>query len=105
MVWSASGAAHWTIPAGYGPRGTYGLAGNSLGSSSPRAMRSSRDSLPDRTGRLRRAPYAVILFVIGSIRGTTRVLLSPPQTETTAVIVESTMNARGGWFVCRRYID
>src|SRR5271170_8058685 len=50
MVQSASGAARWTILPGYGPRGTYGLAGSSLGSYSPRVMKSSRGSLPDIRG-------------------------------------------------------
>jgi hypothetical protein len=44
------GAARWTIRPGCGPQGTYGHAGSSLGSSSPRAMKRSRDNLPDRTG-------------------------------------------------------
>ena len=40
----------WTIHPGCGPRGIYGLAGSSPGSSSPSATKSSRASLRDRTG-------------------------------------------------------
>ena len=56
------------------PIGTYGPAGSSLGACSPRAMKSSKDSLPDRTGTVRwpgvpgksgGAFYAIIVFLIG----------------------------------------
>ena len=60
---------------------------SSLGSSSPRAMKSSRDSLPDSTASFTTvlvqalratevgAVYAIIVFLIGFIIGTIRVLL------------------------------
>ena len=91
MVWSASGVARSTIHPGCGPRGTYGLAESSLGSSFPRVMKFSRDSLPDRTGPFTTALvrvfgateagalYAIIVFLIGFILGTIRVLLVAPR--------------------------
>jgi hypothetical protein len=64
-------------------------------------MKFSRDSLPDRTGPFTTALvrvfgateagalYAIIVFLIGFILGTIRVLLVAPRLgETTAVIVE-----------------
>ena len=115
---SGSGAARSTIHPGCGPRSTYGLAGNSPGSSSPRAIKSSRDSLPDRTEsfttalvRVFRATktgalYANIVFLIGFILGTIRVLLLAPRLgETTAVIAEVPMMLAASWFVCRWCVD
>ena len=77
-------------------------------------MKSSRDSGPDRTGsfttalvRILRATeagalYAIIVFVIGFIVGTIRVLLVVPRLgETTAVIVEAPIMLAASWFVCR----
>jgi hypothetical protein len=81
-------------------------------------MKSSRDSLPDRTGpsttalvRVFRATeagalYAIIVFLIGFILGTIRVLLLAPRLgETTAVIVEVPMMLAVSWFVCRWCVD
>jgi hypothetical protein len=81
-------------------------------------MKSSRDSLPDRMGsfttalvRLLRATragalYAIIVFVIGFILGTIRVLLVAPRLgETTAVIFEAPIMLAASWFVCRWCVD
>jgi hypothetical protein len=118
MVLFASGAARSTIHPGCGPRGTYGLAESTHGSSFPMAMRSSRDSLPDRNGpfttalvRVYRATeagalYAIIVFLIGFILGTIRVLLVAPRLgETTAVILEAPMMLAASWFVVRWCVD
>ena len=77
-------------------------------------MKSSRDSLPDKTEpftpalvRVLRATkagalYAIIVFLIGFIFGTVRVLLVAPRLgETTAVIVEIPIMLAASWFVCR----
>jgi len=77
-------------------------------------MKFSRDSLPDRTGPFTTALvrvfgateagalYAIIVFLIGFIVGTIRVLLVAPRLgETTAVIVEVPMMLAASWFVCR----
>jgi hypothetical protein len=74
-------------------------------------MKSSRDSLPDRTERFAGpvfratkagAFYAIIVFVIGFILGTIRVLLLAPRLgETIAVIVEAPVILAASWFVCR----
>jgi hypothetical protein len=77
-------------------------------------MKSSRDSLPDRTRRFTTAlaqvfraieagsVYAIIVFAIGFILGTIRVLLVAPRLgETTAVIIEAPMMLAASWFVCR----
>jgi hypothetical protein len=81
-------------------------------------MKFSRDSLPDRTGpfttalvRVFRATkagalYATIVFLIGFILGTVRVLLVAPHLgETTAVILEVPMMPAASWFVCRLCVD
>ena len=81
-------------------------------------MRSSRDSLPDRTEsfttalvRVFRATkagalYANIVFLIGFILGTIRVLLLAPRLgETTAVIAEVPVMLAASWFVCRWCVD
>ena len=82
-------------------------------------MRSLRDSLPDSTGpfygrsrvRVFRAAkagalYAVIVFLIGFILGTIRVLLLAPRLdETIAVIVELPMMLAASWFVCRWCVE
>jgi hypothetical protein len=48
------------------------------------------------------ALYAVIVFLIGFILGTIRVLLLVPRLgETTAVIIESPIMLAASWFVCR----
>jgi hypothetical protein len=48
------------------------------------------------------ALYAIIVFVIGFILGTIRVLLVAPRLgETTAVILEAPMMLAASWFVCR----
>jgi hypothetical protein len=77
-------------------------------------MKFSRDSLPDRTGPFTTALvrvfgateagalYAIIVFLIGFILGTIRVLLVAPRLgETTAVFVEVPMMLAASWFVCR----
>jgi hypothetical protein len=81
-------------------------------------MKSSRDSRPDRTGpfttalvRVLRAAkagalYAIIVFLIGFILGTIRVLLLAPRLgETTAVIIEAPVILAASWFVCRWCVD
>jgi hypothetical protein len=81
-------------------------------------MKSSSDSLPDTTEpfttarvRLLRASeagalYAIIVFLIGFILGTIRVLLLAPRLgETTAVILEGPMILAASWFVCRWCVD
>ena len=78
-------------------------------------MKSSRDSLPDRTERFAGpvfratkagAFYAIIVFVIGFILGTIRVLrLAPRLGETIAVIVEAPVILAASWFVCRWCVD
>jgi len=78
-------------------------------------MKSSRDSLPDRTERFAGpvfratkagAFYAIIVFVIGFILGTIRVLLLAPRLgETIAVIVEAPVILAVSWFVCRWCVD
>ena len=78
-------------------------------------MKSSRASLPDSarpfTTALVRATkagvlYAIIVFLIGFILGTIRVLLLAPRLgETTAVIVEAPMILAVSWFVCRCCVD
>lgn len=91
------------------PTRTYGFAASSLGSSSPRPMRSPRDSLPDRAVLVRvlratkaGALYAIVVFSIGFILGTTRVLLLAPSLgETTVVILEVPIMLAASWFVCR----
>ena len=48
------------------------------------------------------ALYAIIVFLIGFILGTIRVLLLAPRLgETTAVIVEAPVMLAASWFVCR----
>jgi hypothetical protein len=81
-------------------------------------MKPSRDSLPDGTGsfttarvRLLRATeagalYAVIVFLIGFILGTIRVLLLAPRLgETMAVILEVPFILSASWAVYRRCLD
>ena len=81
-------------------------------------MRSSRDSLPDTTETVHDpsrtvfrwttagALYAIIVFLIGFILGTIRVLLVAPRLgETTAVILEAPMMLAASWFVCRWCVD
>jgi hypothetical protein len=114
MEYSASGAARSTIHPGCDPQGIYGLAESSLGSRSPRATKSSRDSLPDRTGPFTTAfrateagaLYAIIVFLIGFLLGTVRVLLLAPRLgEMIAVIVEAPVILSASWFVCRWCVD
>jgi len=77
-------------------------------------MKCSRNSLPDTmepftTARVRLlrateagAFYAVIVFLIGFILGTIRILVVAPRLgETTAVIIEAPMMLAASWFVCR----
>jgi hypothetical protein len=77
-------------------------------------MKFSTDSLLDRKGSSTTAPlrllratkagalYAIIVFVIGFILGTIRVLLLAPRLgETTAVILEAPIMVAASWFVCR----
>ena len=48
------------------------------------------------------ALYAIVVFSIGFILGTIRVLLvAPRQGETTAVIIEAPIMLAASWFVCR----
>ena len=50
--------------------------------------------------------YAVIVFLIGFILGTIRVLLLVPRLgEMTAVIVEAPIILAASWFVCRWCVD
>jgi hypothetical protein len=52
------------------------------------------------------AHYAIIVFVIGFMLGTIRVLLVAPRLgETTAVILEAPMMLAASWFVCRGCVD
>jgi hypothetical protein len=52
------------------------------------------------------ALYAIIVFLIGFILGTIRVLLIAPRLgKTTAVIVEAPMMLTASWFVCRWCVD
>ena len=81
-------------------------------------MKSLRDSLPNTTGSFMTpsrtvfraieagALYAIIVFVIGFILGTIRVLLVAPRLgETTAVIGEAPIMLAASWFVCRWCVD
>jgi hypothetical protein len=82
-------------------------------------MKSLRDSLPDTTRRFTTALvsygvpgdqagalYAIVVFSIGFILGTIRVLLvAPRQGETTAVIIEAPIMLALSWFVCRWCVD
>jgi hypothetical protein len=81
-------------------------------------MKSSRDSLPDRTepattaliwvfrATQAGALYAITVFLIGFIFGTIRVLLLLPRLgETTAVILEAPVILAASWFVCRWCVD
>ena len=52
------------------------------------------------------ALYAIIVFLIGFIFGTIRILLLVPRLgETTAVIVEAPIMLAASWFVCRWCVD
>ena len=52
------------------------------------------------------ALYAIIVFLIGFILGTIRVLLLIPRLgETNAVIVEAPIILAASWFVCRWCVD
>ena len=52
------------------------------------------------------ALYAIIVFLIGFILGTIRVLLLAPRLgETIAVIVEAPMILAASWFVCRWCVE
>ena len=52
------------------------------------------------------ALYAIIVFLIGFILGTIRVLLLAPRLgETTAVIIEAPIMLAASWFVCRWCVD
>jgi len=81
-------------------------------------MKSSGDSLLDKRGEFRTALiqvfratkagalYAIIVFLIGFIFGTIRVLLLDPHLgETIAVIIEAPMILAASWFVCRWCVD
>jgi hypothetical protein len=81
-------------------------------------MKSSRESLPDKTGlfttalvRVFRATragtlYAIIVFLIGSILGTIRALLLALRLgETIAVIIEAPVILSANWFVCHWCVD
>ena len=81
-------------------------------------MKFSRDSLPDTTETVHDpsrtvfratkagALYAIVVFSIGFILGTIRVLLLAPRLgETTAVIVEAPIMLAASWFVCRWCVD
>jgi hypothetical protein len=78
-------------------------------------MKSLRDSPIDKGGlfttALIRATkagafYAIIVFLIGFILGTIRVLLLAPRLgEATAVIVEVPIMLTASWFVCRWCVD
>ena len=77
-------------------------------------MKFSRDSLPDNHETVHDpsrtvfqatkagALYAIVVFSIGFILGTIRVLLLAPRLgETTAVIIETPIILAVSWFVCR----
>jgi hypothetical protein len=77
-------------------------------------MKSSRESLSDKSGPSETAPvrllrateagafYAVIVFLIGFILGSIRVLLVVPRLgEMIAVIIEAPLILAASWFVCR----
>jgi hypothetical protein len=80
-------------------------------------MKSSRGSLPDKWRPFTTAVqgfrtteagalYAIIVFLMGFIFGTIRVLLLVPRLgETTAVIVEAPIMLAASWFVCRWCVD
>ena len=81
-------------------------------------MKSSSARLPDRTEpistplvRMFRATeagalYAIVVFLIGFILGTIRVLLLVPRlSETIAVILEASFILTASWFVCRWCVD
>jgi hypothetical protein len=81
-------------------------------------MKSSRDSLPDSTASFTTvlvqalratkagALYAIVVFSIGFILGTIRVLLLAPRLgATTAVIIEAPIILAVSWFVCRWCVD
>ena len=52
------------------------------------------------------AVYAVIVFLIGFILGTIRILLLAPRLgDTTAVIVEAPLILTASWFICRWCVD
>jgi hypothetical protein len=52
------------------------------------------------------ALYAIVVFSIGFILGTIRVLLLAPRLgETTAVIIEAPIMLVASWFVCRWCVD
>jgi hypothetical protein len=52
------------------------------------------------------ALYAIIVFLIGFVCGTIRVLLLVPRLgETTAVTVEAPIMLAASWFVCRWCVD
>jgi len=52
------------------------------------------------------AIYAIVVFLIGFILGTIRVLLFAPRLgETTAVIIEAPIMLGASWFVCRWCVD
>ena len=81
-------------------------------------MKFSRDSLPDTTETVHDpsrtvfqatkagALYAIVVFSIGFMLGTIRVLLLAPRLgETTAVIIEAPIMLSASWFVCRWCVD
>ena len=81
-------------------------------------MNSSRASLPDRDGTIHDrsgsddpgnragALYAIIVFPIGFVLGTIRVLLLVPRLGgTTAVVLEVPFMLTASWFVCRWCVD
>jgi hypothetical protein len=81
-------------------------------------MNSSRASLPDRDGTIHDrsgsddpgnragALYAIIVFLIGFILGTIRVLLlAPGLGETAAVMLEVPIMLTANWFVSGRCVD
>jgi hypothetical protein len=81
-------------------------------------MKSSRESLSDKSGPSETAPfrllrateagafYAVIVFLIGFILGSIRVLLVVPRLgEMIAVIIEAPLILAASWFVCRWCVD
>jgi hypothetical protein len=52
------------------------------------------------------AVYAVIVFLIGFVLGTVRVLLIVPRIgETSAVIFETPIILGASWFICRWCVD
>jgi len=51
------------------------------------------------------ALYAIVVFLIGFVLGTIRVLLLAPRLGESALVVEAPMILTASWFVCCRCVD